>query len=70
MFSDVMQNITISNAVPLIQPRGLVNIGNTCFMNVVFQALLYCAPFYNILRQVREKVTFSFNSNIPLVEAL
>ncbi|KAJ1918244.1 hypothetical protein H4219_002716 [Mycoemilia scoparia] len=56
--------------MPLIQPRGLVNAGNTCFMNVVFQSLLYCAPFYNALRQIREKVAFSFNSRIPLVESL
>ncbi|KAJ2850172.1 hypothetical protein GGI22_005415, partial [Coemansia erecta] len=41
-----------------------------CFMNVVLQALLYCAPFYNMLWSVKESVAFSFNTTTPLLEAL
>lgn len=31
-------------------PRGLVNVGNACFTNVVLQALMACAPFRIFLR--------------------
>ncbi|KAJ2812563.1 hypothetical protein GGI24_006655, partial [Coemansia furcata] len=39
-------------------------------MNVVLQALLYCAPFYNLLWSVRTGVAFSFKATTPLLEAL
>ncbi|KAJ2391187.1 hypothetical protein GGI05_003015 [Coemansia sp. RSA 2603] len=39
-------------------------------MNVVLQALLYCAPFYNMLFDIRQNVAFSFNQPTPLLEAL
>lgn len=31
-------------------PRGLVNVGNACFTNVVLQALMACGPFRIFLR--------------------
>ncbi|KAJ1678953.1 hypothetical protein EV182_003022 [Spiromyces aspiralis] len=65
-----ISDVAISTQMPLIQPRGLVNTGNTCFMNVIFQALLYCAPFYNAIQQIRDKITFSFSTGTPILESL
>ncbi|KAA8494033.1 Ubiquitin carboxyl-terminal hydrolase 10 [Porphyridium purpureum] len=33
-------------------PRGFVNIGNTCFINVIAQVLLACVPFRELMLQV------------------
>ncbi|KAL2510879.1 Ubiquitin carboxyl-terminal hydrolase 24 [Abeliophyllum distichum] len=39
-------------------PRGLVNLGNLCFLNATLQALLSCSPFFELLHDLR-------NHNIP-----
>lgn len=42
-----------------VEPRGIVNRANVCFMSSVLQVLLYCRPFINILNvtSVRDVVT-------------
>ena len=35
-------------------PRGLVNTGNSCFINSPLQALLGCAPFCGLLAKLRQ----------------
>ncbi|KAJ2787752.1 hypothetical protein GGI15_000453 [Coemansia interrupta] len=67
---DALQSLRVKFSSALVQPRGLVNSGNMCFMNVVLQALLYCAPFFNMLLDIRQNVAFSFNQPTPLLEAL
>ncbi|XP_043723438.1 ubiquitin carboxyl-terminal hydrolase 24-like [Telopea speciosissima] len=36
-------------------PRGLINLGNLCFLNATLQALLSCSPFVWLLQELRSR---------------
>ncbi|KAG6533442.1 ubiquitin carboxyl-terminal hydrolase 24-like isoform X1 [Zingiber officinale] len=38
-----------------IRPRGLINLGNLCFLNATLQALLACSPFVGLLQDLRNR---------------
>ncbi|KAJ2160115.1 hypothetical protein GGF46_002485, partial [Coemansia sp. RSA 552] len=57
--------------VSAVQPRGLVNTGNMCFMNVVLQALVHCGAFRSVLWSVKENVAMRVGATgTGLLEAL
>lgn len=58
----VPANKPVTNASPRLQPRGLINTGNSCFANSTLQALLSCPPFLNLLASIKSR-------NIPQVSS-
>lgn len=38
-----------------VQPRGLLNTGNSCFANATLQTLLSCPPFVDLLQSIRAR---------------
>ncbi|KAJ4286413.1 hypothetical protein N0V90_013112 [Kalmusia sp. IMI 367209] len=70
--SDVLSSYSVDSDKKLsfLEPRGLVNTGNLCYMNSILQALLFCVPFYDFLDQVAKRAVHSFKSETPLVDAM
>ncbi|OZJ06326.1 hypothetical protein BZG36_00705 [Bifiguratus adelaidae] len=68
--NDVVANFTPTFEGQLLQPRGLVNNGNSCYMNVILQPLSHCAPFYNLIKTVSDKVPHNFKSRTPVLDAM
>nr|OQO32648.1 hypothetical protein B0A51_00026 [Rachicladosporium sp. CCFEE 5018] len=69
--SEALRQYTVANdRLSFLEPRGLVNTGNMCYMNSILQVLVFCAPFYDFLSQVQERTVHSMKSETPLVDAL
>ncbi|KAH8704221.1 hypothetical protein BGW36DRAFT_423741 [Talaromyces proteolyticus] len=55
--------------IAFLEPRGLVNTGNMCYMNSVLQILTFCVPFYQFLDYVGRRAAHSFKSDVPLIDS-
>ncbi|KAL3221586.1 hypothetical protein MRX96_029343 [Rhipicephalus microplus] len=47
-----LHKFTVDHSPPLIQPRGLENGKNWCYINANLQALLACPAFFNLLNNL------------------
>ena len=52
-----------------IQPRGLLNTGNLCFLNSILQPLVYCPPFYHFFKIYGPRIAMS-TLKLPLLTAM
>ncbi|PGH13778.1 hypothetical protein AJ79_03477 [Helicocarpus griseus UAMH5409] len=72
---DVINNLgsdfeQYGSKIPFVEPRGLVNTGNMCYMNSVLQILVFCVPFYEFLDKIGRRAVHSFKSDLPLIDAM
>ncbi|KAF2839100.1 cysteine proteinase [Patellaria atrata CBS 101060] len=69
---DVLRFFSVESGhkISFLEPRGLVNTGNMCYMNSILQTLVFCVPFYNFLDQVGKRAAHSFKSDTPLLDAM
>ena len=71
VLSSLGEDVTqYSDKIGFLEPRGLVNTGNMCYMNSVLQILVSCVPFHQFLDYVGRRAAHSFHSDMPLVDAL
>lgn len=54
-----------------INPRGLSNTGNICYMNSILQVLIYCEPFNRLLKLIETKSlgSLGLKSVTPLLDS-
>lgn len=68
---DHLSKMTISHASVSLQPRGLVNRANWCYIHGTLQALVACPPFYNLLKKLPRYPAVSRGpSSTPILDAL
>ena len=68
-FLDVLRKVVLTQQVPSLQPRGLKNNGNWCYINSTLQVLLFCPSFYHFLMKFRLK-TERGTSLTPILDSL
>ncbi|KAJ5619629.1 hypothetical protein N7510_003613 [Penicillium lagena] len=71
VLSSLGEDVTqYSNKIAFLEPRGLVNTGNMCYMNSVLQILVSCVPFYQFLDHIGRRAAHSFQSDLPLIDSM
>lgn len=65
-----LKDIHLKHSLPYLMPRGFINRGNWCYINATLQALLYCPPFYNLMREIGEiPGLFRDKSSTPIIDS-
>ncbi|XP_074646353.1 uncharacterized protein LOC141902494 [Tubulanus polymorphus] len=49
---NLLLNLQLNHRPISLQPRGLSNRGNWCYVNATLQALLACPPFYHLIKSL------------------
>lgn len=72
LLGTMFKQCELKHSAPALQPRGIRNKQNWCYVNATLQALLACPPFYNLIKSIFMKIKSSNTNikNVPCIAAL
>lgn len=50
--AEIIENVKLIHKPVSLQPRGLINKGNWCYINATLQALIACPPMYHLMKSI------------------
>ncbi|XP_035992248.1 ubiquitin carboxyl-terminal hydrolase 10 isoform X1 [Fundulus heteroclitus] len=50
--AEIIENVKLIHKPVSLQPRGLINKGNWCYINATLQALVACPPMYHLMKSI------------------
>ncbi|XP_064835059.1 ubiquitin carboxyl-terminal hydrolase 10-like isoform X2 [Oncorhynchus masou masou] len=50
--AELIENVKLIHKPVSLQPRGLINRGNWCYINATLQALIACPPMYHLFKSI------------------
>ncbi|XP_065144950.1 ubiquitin carboxyl-terminal hydrolase 10 isoform X1 [Paramisgurnus dabryanus] len=50
--AEIIENVRLIHKPVSLQPRGLINKGNWCYINATLQALIACPPMYHLMKSI------------------
>uniref|UniRef100_A0A4W4GWW9 Ubiquitin carboxyl-terminal hydrolase n=1 Tax=Electrophorus electricus TaxID=8005 RepID=A0A4W4GWW9_ELEEL len=50
--AELIENVKLIHKPVSLQPRGLINTGNWCYINATLQALIACPPMYHLMKSI------------------
>uniref|UniRef100_A0A671M359 Ubiquitin carboxyl-terminal hydrolase n=1 Tax=Sinocyclocheilus anshuiensis TaxID=1608454 RepID=A0A671M359_9TELE len=50
--AELIENMKLIHKPVSLQPRGLINKGNWCYINATLQALIACPPMYHLMKSI------------------
>ncbi|CAL8243653.1 unnamed protein product [Lota lota] len=50
--AELIDNVKLIHKPVSLQPRGLINKGNWCYINATLQALIACPPMYHLMKSI------------------
>ncbi|XP_030746503.1 ubiquitin carboxyl-terminal hydrolase 10 [Sitophilus oryzae] len=54
---EFLSNYSLDGRTISLQPRGLINQSNYCYINSILQALIACPPMYNLLSGLSQNIS-------------
>lgn len=68
--AEALRSYQLDHRAVNVQPCGLTNRSNWCYVNAILQALIACPSFYNLMRALPLPTEKRISSRTPITEAL
>ena len=69
--AEFLSSYEVDHRTISLQPRGLINRSNYCYINSILQALVACPPIYNLLNAISHKITTNdMKKQIPIINTM